>query len=204
MYYLPVTGMLSSGPDGAETRTATIHHVDLCTETRHPRVMGLSEIAAGIEVTTSQEERGVATVDDTDATLAERLSPFTEELPCSAGTAATVLEQYTAGASIGAASRAAGIAPTTAAKTLHLLGESVSPLGPTGHDILRDWIEGTLSRQDALELTRVGRDEFALAVYIETHEPLEPACAAVAGVLAARHTDGLEAGTRMRSGDRQS
>lgn len=150
--------------------------------------MGLSDIAAGLEVTHSQEERGVATVDTTDATLAERLAPFEAELPCSAEAAATVLTRYSSGASVGAAGRAAGIAPVTAAKTLHLLGETVQPLGPMAREIVKDWIAGELSRADALELTRAGEVEFALAVYVETHEPLEEACAAVEGVLAARAT----------------
>ena len=147
--------------------------------------MGLSEIAAGLEVTEHQEERGVATVDTTDADLAERLAPFAEGLPCAPADAATVLERYAEGASVGAAAHAADIAPVTAAKTLHLLGESVSPLGPTGREIVRDWIAGELSRSEALELTRAGETEFALATYVETHDPLEAACAAVEGVLAA-------------------
>lgn len=151
--------------------------------------MGLSEIADGIEVTERQDERGVATVDETDATVSERLAPYDEELPCSADTAATILKRYTEGASVGAAAGAAGVAPVRAAKTLHLLGESVSPLSPTGEDIVQDWIDGRLSRTEALELTRLGPDEFALAVYIETHEPIEEACAAVEGLLAASHAD---------------
>ena len=151
--------------------------------------MGLGEIAAGIEVTERQETRGVATVDATDATLEQRLAPFAEELPCPPAAAATVLDRYTAGAAIDAAADAAGIAPTTAAKTLHLLGESVSPVGPTGREIIGDWIAGDLSRSEALELTRLSETAFALATYIETHEPIEEACAAVEGVLAARSVD---------------
>lgn len=150
--------------------------------------MGLADIAEGIEVTESQNEQGVATVDTTDATLAERLQPFEEELPCDGTAGATVLERYAGGASIGAAARSAGVAPATAAKVLHLLGESVSPLGPIGREVVRDWIAGDLSRTEALELTRVGEEEFALAAYVETHEPLEDACAAVEGLLAANRT----------------
>lgn len=148
--------------------------------------MGLSDIAAGIEITETQEESGVATVDATDTTLADQLAPFAEQLPCSPSAAATVLERYTAGAAIGPAARAGDVAPMTAAKTLHLLGESVSPLGPTGRDVLRDWIAGDLSRTEALELTRLSESEFALATYVETHDPVEDACAAIEGVLAAR------------------
>jgi hypothetical protein len=151
--------------------------------------MGLSEIAAGIEVTERQEDRGVATVDGTDRTLAERLAPFEDELPCSATAAATVLERYAEGGSVGDAGRAAGIAPTTAAKALHLLGESVSPVGPMGREIIGDWIAGRLSRSEALELARVGEDAFALAVYVETHEPIEAACREIEGVLAAQYTE---------------
>lgn len=150
--------------------------------------MGLADIAAGIEVTESQDERGVATVDTTDATLAERLEPFEEELPCEATAAATVLERYAGGAAIGAAGRGADVAPATAAKVLHLLGESVSPLSPIGREIVRDWIAGDLSRSEALELARVGEEEFALAAYIETHEPIEAACVAIEGLLAANRT----------------
>lgn len=155
--------------------------------------MGLADIAAGIEVTESQEDGGVATVDRTDATLEERLEPFAAELPCTPAAAGTVLEEYTAGAAIGPAAGAAELAPMTAAKTLHLLGESVSPASPTGQAVVRDWIAGTLSRTEALELTRLSEAEFALAAYVETHDQLEDACAAIEGVLAARGVpaDGL-------------
>ena len=152
--------------------------------------MGLSEIAAGIEVTATQDARGVATIDATDATLEERLESFAAELPCEPAAAATVLERYTAGDAVGTAGRAAGIAPVTAAKTLHLLGESVSPVGPMGREIVADWIAGDLTRTEALELTRLGEREFALAAYVETHDPLESARGAIEGVLAARDADG--------------
>lgn len=151
--------------------------------------MGLSEIADGIEVTEKQDERGISTVDTTEASLAERLGPFAEELPCSAPEAATVLERYSEGKSVGAAGGAAGVAPVTAAKTLHLLGESVSPVGPMGADIIQDWIAGELSRTEALELCQLGEAEFGLAVYVETHDPIEEACAAIEGVLAARRAE---------------
>lgn len=159
--------------------------------------MGLADIAAGLEITETQDESGVATVDATDAGLEERLDPFAESLPCSPAAAATVLERYTEGAAIGTAARAADLPPMMAAKTLHRLGESVSPVSPTGRDIVTDWVAGDLSRTAALELTRLSESEFALAVYVETHDPLEEACAAVEGVLAARNrqtgglTDGL-------------
>lgn len=149
--------------------------------------MGLADIAAGVEVTTEQRDRGVVAVDRTDDSLAERLAPHEKELPCGAETAATVLEQYAGGESVGAAARAAGAAPVTAAKALHLLGESVTPLGPTGREIVGDWLAGELSRADAVELARTTETEFALAVYVETHDPLDDACAAVEDALVARH-----------------
>jgi hypothetical protein len=151
--------------------------------------MGLADIAAGLEVTHQQEDRGVATVDTTDAELSERLAPYAEDLPCRPSEAATVLERYAAGAAIGGAAGAAGIAPITAAKTLHLLGESVTPLGPTAREVIRDWIAGELSRTEALELTRASEAEFALATYVETHDPLDEAYAAIEGVLAANRLD---------------
>jgi len=153
--------------------------------------MGLSEIAAGIEVTAEQERRGVATVDGTDATLEERLAEFAGELPCTPEEAATVVEQYAAGGSAGAAAAAAGLPAVTAAKTLHLLGESVAPVGPVGRDVVRDWIAGDLPRSEAEELARASGTEFALAAYVETHEPLDGARAAVEGALMREGRDGL-------------
>jgi hypothetical protein len=147
--------------------------------------MGLAEIAAGVEVTAEQRDHGVTAVDRTGRSLAERLAPHKKALPCSAETATTVLEQYAGGRSVGDAARAAGTAPVTAAKLLHLLGESVHPLGPTGRDIVQDWLAGRLSRSEAVELARATRSEFALAVYVETHDPIEGARAAVEGALAA-------------------
>jgi hypothetical protein len=155
--------------------------------------MGLAEIADGIEITEQQDERCVATVDDTDSTLAQRLAPFEVELPCSAEEAGTVLDRYAGGGSIGDAGRVAGVAPITAAKTLYLLGESVSPATPLQRGILTDWQQGDLSRTEALELTGLNETEFALSAYVETHEPLEAACAEIEGLLAAQSLveDGL-------------
>ncbi len=147
--------------------------------------MGLSDIAAGVAVTTEQRERGVATVDDTDASLADRLAPHAEALPCDAQAAAAVIERYAAGGSVGEAAVAGDVPRVTAAKTLHLLGESVSPLGPTGREIVRDWIAGELSRTEALQLSRASPETFALAAYVETHDPLPGARDAVEGALGA-------------------
>jgi len=145
--------------------------------------MGLSDIAAGVEVTTEQRDRGVATVDETDADLAERLEDHADGLPCEPGVAATVVEVYAEGRSIDTAASVAEVAPTTAAKTLHLLGEQVSPLGPTGREIVRDWLNAELSRTEAMELTGASERAFDLAAYVESHEPIPEAQEAVAATL---------------------
>ena len=135
--------------------------------------MTLSEIAAGIEVTTKQHERGVPTVDGTADDLAGRLADYAAQLPCEPAAAATVLETYARGTSVGDVARAAAVAPMTAAKTLHRCGEpGISPLGPTGRRVVRDWLAGELSRADAIELTRASDEEFALAAYVESHDPV--------------------------------
>ncbi|WP_299262401.1 hypothetical protein [Halorientalis sp.] len=145
--------------------------------------MGLSDIAAGVEVTKKQQDRGVATVDETDADLAARLAEHADALPCEPAVAATVVEVYAGGRSIETAASVAEVAPTTAAKTLHLLGEQVSPVGPPGREIVRDWLDATLSRTEAMELSGVSERAFALAAYVETHEPIPGAREAVAATL---------------------
>ncbi|MDS0297472.1 hypothetical protein NDI76_01785 [Halogeometricum sp. S1BR25-6] len=136
--------------------------------------MGLADIAAETAVTTSKQEvRGVATVDDTDVDLAARLRDCADALPCAPAAAATVVEHYVDGDGVGDAGRAAGVAPVTAAKVLHRVGvEGVTPLAPTARRVLRDWLSGMLSRADALELTGADEAEFALAAYVETHDPV--------------------------------
>ena len=146
--------------------------------------MGLSDIAAGVEVTTEQRDRGVATVDRTERSLADRLGDVAKDLPCDGETAAAVVERYAGGGSVGAAAHAAGIAPMTAAKTLHLLGESVSPVGLMGREIVADYLAGDLPRTEACQLARISETEFSLAVYVETHDPLPDARAAVEDALA--------------------
>jgi hypothetical protein len=142
--------------------------------------MGLSEIAAGLELTAEQVERGVATVDDTDVDLDARLREFEADLPCTAAAASTVLERYDTGASVGDAGESAALAPVTAAKLLHRCGfEGVTPLSPTARRVLRDWIDGRLARADALELTGADEAEFALAAYVETHDPITELAEAV-------------------------
>ena len=162
--------------------------------------MSLDDIAAGVKVTAEQREHGVAVHDEVDAPLAERLAPFAEEFPCTPAAAATVVDAYAGGASVGEAARAANVASVTAAKTLHRLGEDVSPLAPTGREVVRDWLNARLSRADAKELTDTDDDEFALAVYVETHDPIASAEEALADALAVDRDDPL-ADARSDLGD---
>lgn len=135
--------------------------------------MALSDIAAGVEVTAEQQDRGVAVVDDTDVDLHTKLDAFSDDLPCTAAAAATMLETYATGSDIGTSAREAEIAPVTAAKALHLLGvDGVTTLSPTGREVVRDWLDARLSRADAKELVGVDENEFALAVFVETHDAL--------------------------------
>ena len=141
--------------------------------------MTLSEIAAGLEVTTEQRDRGVAEADGTDAPLAERLAEFESALPCPAEPAAAVVEAYTEGASVGRAAAVAGVPRTTAAKALYLLGEPIDPLTPTAKRVLEDWLAGEISRTEARTLAGLGDREFALGAYVATHDPIDGADAAV-------------------------
>ena len=145
--------------------------------------MGLSDIAAGLEVTAEQRDRGVATADGTGSSLAERLAPFEAELPCAAAEAATLIGAYAEGASVGRAAAVAELPETTAAKALHLLGEPVDPLTPTARRVVDDWLDGEIPRSEAETLANVGRREFALGVYVATHESLAGAESAVADAL---------------------
>lgn len=160
--------------------------------------MTLSEIAAGVEVTAEQDDRGVAVVDDAGADLAERLRPASEALPCTPAGAATVVERHAAGASIGDAALAAGVAPTTAAKALHRCGvPGVTPLAPTGRRIVADWLAGDLSRTEALELTGVDEATFALAAYVESHDPDPRLVEAVTSVREAGPLAGVDERTAL-------
>ena len=145
--------------------------------------MGLSEIAAGIEVTNEQRDRGVATVDETAGSLPERLAPFAASLPCDPAAAAAVLEAYAEGADVGRAAAVAEVPPTTAAKALYLLGEPVDPLTPTARRVVADWLDGEIARSEALTLANVGDREFALGAYVATHEPIAAAESVVADAL---------------------
>jgi hypothetical protein len=135
--------------------------------------MTLSDIAAGIEVTAEQRKRGVPTVDGTDTGIAAQLSAHADRLPCDPTAATTVIEAYTRGTSVETVAHRAGVAPMTAAKTLHLCGEpGISPLAPTARRIVRDWLAGEVSRSDAVSLTSANETEFALAAYVEAHDPI--------------------------------
>ena len=154
--------------------------------------MGLADIAAGIEVTDHQRERGVAAVDDTAESLTERLGPFADRLPCSPADAATVVDAYASGRAVDDCGHVADVPPVTAAKTLHLLGEQVSPVGPQGRDIVTDWLDGRLPRSDAMALAGVGERTFALAAYVESTDPLPEARDAVEGALDTGGEDPLD------------
>lgn len=149
--------------------------------------MGLSEIAAGIETTTRQRDAGVAAVDTTGTGLADRLRAFETELPCTADTAGTLVEHYAGGGSVGESADSAGVAPVTAAKTLHLLGvEGVCPLAPAARGVVRDYLEGRLPRSEAETLAGADQAAFALAAFIESHDPLPGARQAVEEALSER------------------
>lgn len=153
--------------------------------------MTLSEIAAGLEVTTEQDEQGIASGNDTGATLEERLARFEAQLPCSASVAATLVEAYTEGASIERAAAVAEIPRTTAAKVLFLLGEPIDPLSPTATRVLDDWLAGAISRSEAKTLAGVGDAEFALGAYVATHEPIDGAESVVADAVSVTDADPL-------------
>lgn len=155
--------------------------------------MGLSDIAADLEVTTEQRESGVATVDQTGGDLAKRLEPVADELPCSTDAAADLVRAYADGASVGGAGEAAGLPPITAAKTLYLVGvEGVCPLSPTGREIVADWIAGEIARSTARELADASETEFLLTAYVETHEPIDAAREAVEPALGRGGTASVE------------
>lgn len=146
--------------------------------------MGLDEIAAGVRVTDEQRERGVATADETEAPLSDRLEPYAGDLPCSADDAAGLVRAYGEGASVERAAAVAELPESTAARTLYLLGEPVDPLTPTARRVLEDWLDGEIPRTEARTLAGVGPKEFALGAYVATHDPLEGTESVVADALA--------------------
>lgn len=142
--------------------------------------MTLSEIADGLEVTASQREHGVAVADDTETPLVERLSEHAADLPCTPAAAATLVEAYTAGRSVGDAAGEAGVTPMTGAKTLHRCGVSgICPLAPSRRSVVREWLDGGIARSEAVTLAGGDEADFALATYVETHDPLSVVADAV-------------------------
>ena len=146
--------------------------------------MGLSDIADGLTVTERQRDRGVATVDRTDPTLNATVARYANGLPCEVEPAAILVDEYVGGASVGDAAATAGLPAITGAKVLFRLGfDGLSPLSPLGREVLRDWLDGEIGRTDARALADASEAEFALATYIETHEPLSGAREGVATAL---------------------
>lgn len=142
--------------------------------------MTLSEIADGLEVTSRQRERGVTVADDTETPLVDRLEPYADDLPCTPAATATLVEAYTAGRSVGDAAREAGVTPMTGAKALHRCGVSgICPIAPGRRDVVRDWLAGRTARSEALALAGGDEAAFALATYVETHDPLPAVADAV-------------------------
>lgn len=164
--------------------------------------MTLSEIAQGLEVTASQRDRGVAVADDTDTPLVDRLRPHEDELPCTAAATATLVDAYTAGRSVADAADEAGVTPMTAAKTLHRCGVSgVCPLAPTRRDVVRDWLDGRMARSEAVALTGGDEADFALATYVETHDPIPEAANVVEAGMAGSSPLGSDLGSDAPLGD---
>lgn len=144
--------------------------------------MSLAGIAEQVGVTTiEQTARDVATIDVTETPLVDRLAPVSVHLPCGSSEAATLIEAYIDGKSIEKSSYAAGIASITGAKTLHLLGEPIAPITPTGRTVVRDWISGECLRTEALALCGASEAEFNLAVFVEMHDPIPEAHGILAG-----------------------
>jgi hypothetical protein len=162
--------------------------------------MTLSEIADGLEVTASQRERGVAVADDTETPLVDRLAAHADDLPCTPAATATLVDAYTAGRSVGDAAREAGVTPMTGAKALHRCGvEGVCPLAPSRRSVVRDWLDGRIPRTEAVALAGGDEADFALATYVETHDPVPAVADAVDAQVAgsAPLTDGRGGGDAL-------
>jgi len=145
-----------------------------------PLRMTLSDIADGLAVTASQRDRGVAVADDTETPLVERLAEHAGDLPCTPAATATLVDAYTAGRSVGDAAREAGVTPMTGAKALHRCGvEGVCPLAPSRRSVVRDWLDGRTARSEAVALAGGDEADFALATYVETHDPVPAVADAV-------------------------
>ncbi|WP_418283764.1 hypothetical protein [Halorubrum sp. DTA46] len=171
--------------------------------------MTLSEIADGLEVTSRQRERGVAVADDTETPLVERLESHADDLPCTPAATATLVDAYTAGRSVGDAAREAGVTPMIGAKALHRCGVSdVCPLAPSRRGVVRDWLDGRIARSEAVALAGGDEADFALATFVETHDPLPDVADAVESHVAGSaplgtgpDADGAELGGALGSPD---
>lgn len=128
----------------------------------------------------TQHTRDVAVVDAANESLADRLEDCASDLPCSPTAASHLARQFRAGESIEACAETVGVTRTNAARTLHLLGfAGVITVDPVDREIIKQWINGEIDRTTATRRTDLERSRFALAVYVETHEPLTEDQAAI-------------------------
>lgn len=152
--------------------------------------MALADIADGVRSVEKQQRRDVAVVDAVGGSLADRLERCASDLPCSPRDAASLARRFASGTSVERSAEAVGITRTVAAKTLHLLGFSgVVRLDRDDRTVVRRWIDGEIERTAARRRTGLDEATFALAVYVETHEPLAAARAALDPALATRAVD---------------
>lgn len=142
--------------------------------------MSLADIAEGVRSVETQHTRDVAIVDAVNESLADRLEGFASDLPCSPTQADRLARQFGAGESIESCAETVGVTRTNAARTLHLLGfAGVITVDPVDREIIKQWINGEIDRITANRRTDLDKSRFALAVYVETHEPLTETRAAI-------------------------
>ena len=161
--------------------------------------MTLSEIAAGIEVTSEQRDRGAAVVDDTDVPAVERFREHADALPCTPEAVATLVDAYTVGSSVGEAAGEAGVAPMVAAKALYRCGlTGVRPLAPSRRGGGGGAGGGAGRPPPGGARAGGGGAAFALATHAETHDPVPELADAVAADPVDPLDDGLGAGLDER------
>ena len=149
--------------------------------------MELSELAEGLVVTDRQRKRDVSIVDRTDEMLTERLSKYSSVLPTEPAEAATMIELYVSGNDVETIADELGQVPMIVAKTLHITGmDGISPLAPEDREPLYRWLRGGISGAEAKRQLDVNEYEFALAAFVESHDPHESIATAVEGALAPR------------------
>jgi|GEM_PF-423496 len=138
--------------------------------------MALADIAEGIRSVEKQQHRDVAVVDAAGTSLADRLETCASDLPCSPPEAASLARQFAGGAPVERCAETVGVTRTVAVKTLHLLGFSgVVTVDRDDRTVVRRWIDGEIDRTTVRRRTGLDESTFALAVYVETHEPLAAA-----------------------------